>query len=91
MVLGEVVGKVWADRILTPLQGRRLVLIRVRPDGPDLVAVDPLNVGVGTTVLVVTDEAAAAVAGEPTVDAAVIALVADAGTAEAADTAPITA
>ncbi|MCZ7423379.1 MULTISPECIES: EutN/CcmL family microcompartment protein [unclassified Micromonospora] len=91
MVLGEVVGKVWADRILPSLQGRRLVLIRVRPDGPDLVAVDPLNVGVGTTVLVVTDEAAAAVAGEPTVDAAVVALVAESGADEAADTASITA
>ncbi|MFC0098902.1 EutN/CcmL family microcompartment protein [Micromonospora marina] len=77
MVLGEVVGKVWADRILPPLQGRRLVLVRVRPDGPDLVAVDPLNAGVGTTVLVVTDEAAAAVAGETTVDAAIVALIAD--------------
>ncbi|WFE39879.1 EutN/CcmL family microcompartment protein [Micromonospora sp. WMMD998] len=88
MVLGEVVGKVWADRILAPLQGRRLVLVRVRPDGPDLVAVDPLNVGVGTTVLVVTDEAAAAVAGETTVDAAVVALVAD---PDATDSAPTTA
>ncbi|WBB71346.1 hypothetical protein O7602_16420 [Micromonospora sp. WMMD1128] len=88
MVLGEVVGKVWADRILTPLQGRRLVLVRVRPDGPDLVAVDPLNVGVGTTVLVVTDEAAAAVAGETTVDAAVVALIAD---PDATDSAPTTA
>ncbi|NLU78529.1 hypothetical protein HCA58_09080 [Micromonospora sp. HNM0581] len=88
MVLGEVVGKVWADRILSPLQGRRLVLVRVRPDGPDLVAVDPLNVGVGTTVLVVTDEAAAAVAGESTVDAAVVALLADTGTP---DPAPFTA
>lgn len=80
MVIGEVVGKVWADRILPSLQGRRLVLVRTHPDGPELVAVDPLNVGVGSTVLVVTDEAAAAVTGEATVDAAVVALVADPGT-----------
>ncbi|MEU7932429.1 EutN/CcmL family microcompartment protein [Micromonospora echinofusca] len=79
MVLGDVVGKVWADRILPALQGKRLVLVRPHGDGPDLVAVDPLNVGVGTTVLVVTDEAAAAVTGQPTVDAAVVALVADLG------------
>jgi ethanolamine utilization protein EutN len=77
MVLGEVIGKVWADRILPSLQGRRLVLVRTRPDGPEFVAVDPLNVGIGSTVLVVTDEAAAAVTGEPTTDAAVVALVAD--------------
>ncbi|MFG1777768.1 EutN/CcmL family microcompartment protein [Micromonospora sp. NPDC049051] len=79
MVLGDVVGKVWADRILPGLQGKRLVRVRPHGDGPELVAVDPLNVGVGTTVLVVTDEAAAAVTGQPTVDAAVVALVADSG------------
>ncbi|WP_416900410.1 EutN/CcmL family microcompartment protein [Micromonospora echinospora] len=80
MLLGEVVAKVWADRILSPLQGRRLVLVRPRSTGaaqPDLVAVDPLNVGVGTTVLVATDEAAAALTGQDGVDAAVVALVAD--------------
>ncbi|WP_431727129.1 EutN/CcmL family microcompartment protein [Verrucosispora sp. TAA-831] len=90
MVLGEVVGKVWADRILPSLQGRRLVRVRVRPDGAELVAVDPLNVGVGTTVLVVTDEAAASVTGESTVDAAVVALVAESGTAGNPDPAPTT-
>lgn len=79
MILGEVVAKVWPDRILTPLQGRRLVLVRPRSaePAPDLVAVDPLNVGVGTTVLVVTDEAAAALTGVAGVDASVVALVAD--------------
>ncbi|MFI6819831.1 EutN/CcmL family microcompartment protein [Micromonospora sp. NPDC050187] len=80
MLLGEVVAKVWADRILPPLQGRRLVLVRPRSNDAaraDLVAVDPLNVGVGTTVLVATDEAAAALTGQDGVDAAVVALVAD--------------
>ncbi|MEU4397261.1 EutN/CcmL family microcompartment protein [Micromonospora orduensis] len=80
MLLGEVVAKVWPDKILPSLQGRRLVLVRPRGDGPDLVAIDPLNVGVGTVVLVATDEAAAAATGEPTADAAVVALVADSAT-----------
>ncbi|WP_320065505.1 EutN/CcmL family microcompartment protein [Micromonospora sp. RTGN7] len=80
MMLGEVIAKVWPDKILPSLQGRRLVLVRPRTDGPDLVAIDPLNVGVGTIVLVVTDEAAAAATGEPTADAAVVALVADSPT-----------
>ncbi|MEU5903120.1 EutN/CcmL family microcompartment protein [Micromonospora sp. NPDC000316] len=77
MMLGEVIAKVWPDKILPALQGRRLVLVRPRTDGPDLVAIDPLNVGVGTVVLVATDEAAAAATGEPTADAAIVALVAD--------------
>jgi ethanolamine utilization protein EutN len=76
MILATVVGKVWADRILEPLRGRRLVLVRAHPDGPELVAVDLLDVGVGTLVLVTTDEAAAAATGEPACDAAVIALMA---------------
>ncbi|MET8232783.1 EutN/CcmL family microcompartment protein [Micromonospora sp. NPDC005298] len=80
MLLGEVVAKVWPDKILPSLQGRRLVLVRPRGDGHDLVAIDPLNVGVGTVVLVATDEAAAAATGEPTADAAVVALVADSAT-----------
>ncbi|MEV7327381.1 EutN/CcmL family microcompartment protein [Micromonospora sp. NPDC093244] len=80
MLLGEVVAKVWPDKILPSLQGRRLVLVRPRGDGADLVAIDPLNVGVGTVVLVATDEAAAAATGVPTADAAVVALVADSAT-----------
>ncbi|WP_406070619.1 EutN/CcmL family microcompartment protein [Micromonospora sp. NBC_01638] len=80
MVVGEVVAKVWADKIIPSLQGRRLVLVRPRADGPELVAVDPLNVGIGSIVLVATDEAAAAATGEPTADAAVVALVADPAT-----------
>ncbi|MDG4771086.1 MULTISPECIES: EutN/CcmL family microcompartment protein [Micromonosporaceae] len=79
MILAEVLGKVWPDRIVATLQGRRLVLIREHPDGPQRVAVDLMNAGTGSTVLVATDEAAAAATGEATVDAAVVALVADQG------------
>ncbi|MBB6473312.1 EutN/CcmL family microcompartment protein [Sphaerisporangium rubeum] len=77
MIIADVVGKVWPDRVLESLRGRRLVLVRERPAGPDRVAVDLLNAGIGTTVLVATDEAAAAATGEPACDAAVVALVAD--------------
>ena len=77
MIIADVVGKVWPDRILESLRGRRLVLVRERPSGPDRVAVDLLNAGIGTTVLVATDEAAAAATGVPACDAAVVALVAD--------------
>ncbi|MEK6438980.1 PEP/pyruvate-binding domain-containing protein [Pseudonocardia sp. T1-2H] len=77
MVLGEVVGRVWADRQLPTLAGRRLVLVRSLDDGSLTVAVDLVEVGAGVTVLVSTDEAAAAASGESTIDAAVVALVAD--------------
>ncbi|WP_326553536.1 EutN/CcmL family microcompartment protein [Micromonospora sp. NBC_01813] len=77
MILAEVLGKVWPDRILTALRGHRLVLVREQPDGPQRVAVDLMNAGTGSTVLVATDEAAAAATGVPAVDAAVVALVAD--------------
>ncbi|MFV2018100.1 EutN/CcmL family microcompartment protein [Micromonospora sp. LOL_023] len=77
MILAEVLGKVWPDRILTALRGHRLVLVREQPDGPQRVAVDLMNAGTGSTVLVATDEAAAAATGVPSVDAAVVALVAD--------------
>lgn len=77
MLLAEVVGKVWADRITPPLRGRRLVLVRERPDGAERVAVDLLDVGIGSLVLITTDEAAAAATGEPTCDAAVVGLMAE--------------
>ncbi|MEU8802318.1 EutN/CcmL family microcompartment protein [Spirillospora sp. NPDC048819] len=87
MLLAEVVGKVWADRITPSLRGRRLVLVRERPDGPERVAVDLLDVGIGSLVLVTTDEAAAAATGEATCDAAVIGLMAEPSTESASETA----
>ena len=75
MILGEVLGRVWAERQHSGLDGRRLVLVRDLASDARHVAVDLLDAGTGTTVLVATDEAAAAVTDLPWVDAAVIALV----------------
>lgn len=75
MIIAEVVGRVWCDRQLPGLAARRLVTVRGLPAGALRVAVDTLNVGVGTTVLVTTDEAAAAACGESIADAAIVALV----------------
>ena len=63
MILGEVLGRVWAERQHTGLDGRRLVLVRDLASDARHVAVDLLDAGTGTTVLVATDEAAAAVTG----------------------------
>lgn len=75
MILGEVLGRVWSERQHAGLDGRRLVLVREHESGARHVAVDLLDAGTGTTVLLATDEAAAAATGVPSVDAAVVALV----------------
>ncbi len=74
MIVAEVVGRVWNDRQIAGLQGRRLLLIRDLAGDAQLVAVDLMEVAAGDTVLVVQDDAAQAAVGAP-VDAAVIALV----------------
>ncbi|PVZ12018.1 EutN/CcmL family microcompartment protein [Actinomycetospora cinnamomea] len=76
MILGEVVGRVWSEREVDGLGGARMVLVREPASGAQRVAVDLLDAGTGTTVLVATDEAAAAATGRGCVDAAVVALVA---------------
>jgi ethanolamine utilization protein EutN len=75
VILGKVIGRVWADRQLASLNGRRLVLVAGLDSDRREVAVDLVDAAPGVTVLVATDEAAAAAAGDPTVDAAVVALV----------------
>ena len=76
MVLGEVVGRVWADRQIPALSGRRMVLVRDTAGGALHVAVDLIGVAAGNCVLVTTDDAARAALDGAPVDAAVVALVA---------------
>ncbi|CAA9283562.1 MAG: hypothetical protein AVDCRST_MAG54-3823 [uncultured Actinomycetospora sp.] len=76
MILGEVVGRVWSEREVDGLGGLRMVIVREPGSEQRRVAVDLLDAGTGTTVLVATDEAAAAATGRSCVDAAVVALVA---------------
>jgi ethanolamine utilization protein EutN len=76
-MLGTVVRPVWSDRQLPSFDGRRLVLVEELDSDRRAVAVDLVDAGPGVVVLVATDEAAAAAAGDPTVDAAVVALVSD--------------
>ncbi|HEX2157267.1 MAG TPA: EutN/CcmL family microcompartment protein [Actinomycetes bacterium] len=78
MLLAEVLGRVWAERQLPDLDGRRMVLIRELSTSAAHVAVDLVDVAAGNTVLVVTDDAAQTATGGAAVDAAVIALVAGA-------------
>ena len=79
MILGQVIGRVWNERQVQGLDGRRLVAVRV-PGSAPVVAVDLIEVADGNVVLLATDEAAqAAVGGNSAgIDAAVVALVAGA-------------
>lgn len=76
MILGEVVGRIWADRQVSGLDGRRLVVVRRLPGDDLFVAVDLIDVRTGNTVLVSTDEAVQVELGAAPVDAAVVARVA---------------
>jgi ethanolamine utilization protein EutN len=78
MLLAEVLGRVWAERQVADLDGRRMVLVRELSTGATHVAVDLVDVAAGNTVLVVTDDAAQTAVGGAAVDAAVVALVAGA-------------
>lgn len=77
MILARVIGRTWQDRQLSGLTGRRMVMVRDVSSGEMTVAVDLLDAGTGGTVLVTTDEAAAAASGESSVDAAIVALVSE--------------
>jgi ethanolamine utilization protein EutN len=78
MLIAEVLGRVWAERQVADLDGRRMVLVRDLSTSAAHVAVDLVEVAAGNTVLVVTDDAAQAATGGAAVDAAVVALVAGA-------------
>jgi ethanolamine utilization protein EutN len=88
MLLAEVLGRVWAERQLPDLDGRRMVLVRELSTSAAHVAVDLIDVTAGNTVLVVTDDAAQTATGGAAIDAAVVALVAGADQLPDAPTAP---
>lgn len=74
MILADVVGRIWSDRQLSGLDGKRMVVVRDEA-GARLVAVDLIDVTTGDVVLIATDEAAVQVGGAP-IDAVVVARVA---------------
>ena len=58
MILGRVIGEVWATRRETRLEGRKLLVVRPHGvyepafDGQHLVAIDDVHAGVGDDVIV---------------------------------------
>jgi len=78
VIVGNVVDRVWVVRGHPSMVGKRLVVVAAEGSDQKVVAGDPYDAGVGTRVLVTTDEAAHAVMGDPAFDAAVVGLVNDA-------------
>lgn len=75
MLLGDVVARVWPERQLDGLAGKPLVLVREVASANLHVALDLIDAGVGTRVLLVTGEPAQKIAGEVPADAVVTAIV----------------
>lgn len=75
MKLCQVVGRVWPEQQLEGLNGKALVAVRDVHDDQVLVALDLVDAGVGSRVLVVTGEPARAISRHAPVDAVITAIV----------------
>jgi microcompartment protein CcmK/EutM len=84
MILARVVGSVWATQKNDRYEGSRILVVRqIEPDGiesgPEMLALDSVDAGVGDTVVVVREgwSASTAATGEAggAIDAAIIGVV----------------
>ncbi len=75
MLLGDVVARVWPERQLDGLAGKPLVLVREVAGAQLHVALDLIDAGVGTRVMLMTGEPAQRIAGDVPADAVVTAIV----------------
>ncbi len=77
MVVGTVIGKVWATKKTPALTGQALLLVAPQGmSGPPLVAADCVGAGEGERVLLSTGSAARLAAGkESPIDAAIIGII----------------
>ena len=82
MIIGKVIGNVWATRKEESLSGLKLMVVRrmdlaINEEGESFVAVDCVGAGIGERVLVVTGSSARKALGsaETPVDAAVIGII----------------
>lgn len=77
MILGTVIGKVWATKKAPALTGQALLLVAPQGmSGPPLVAADCVGAGEGESVLLATGSAARLAAGaDSPVDAAIVGII----------------
>lgn len=82
MIIGKVVGNVWATRKEETLNGLRFLVVKPidyysDKDFPTLVAVDCIGAGVGETVLIVKGSSARKISGslEAPIDASIIGII----------------
>ena len=76
MLMCDVIARLWPERAVEGLAGRPIVLVRETESAAVHAALDLIEAGVGSRVLVVTGEPAHRISGGLPVDAVVTAVVA---------------
>ncbi|MBQ3437528.1 MAG: EutN/CcmL family microcompartment protein [Fusobacterium sp.] len=76
MLIGEVIGNVWATKKYDGLEGQKFLIIKTE-DGRRMVAVDPVGAGIGEMVIIATGGAARTVYNikDKPIDAAIIGII----------------
>lgn len=76
MLLGTVIGNVWATKKLDSLTGQTFLLVAPEGhQGPPVICADQAGAGKGDRVIVVTGSSARVASGEAPVDCAVVGIV----------------
>jgi len=73
VLIGEVVGSVWATKKDDALNGYKLLVVKA--DNKSIVAIDKIGAGAGDTVLVCTGSSARLVAEDAPIDAAITGII----------------
>lgn len=73
MVIGKVIGSVWATKKDERLNGSKLLVVEMK--NKDIIAVDRIGAGVGDEVLVCFGSSARLASSDAPVDAAVVGII----------------
>lgn len=79
MIIGEVIGNIWATKKYEGLEGQKFLIVKTE-DGRRIVAVDSVGAGIGENVIVATGGAARNIYNmkDKAIDAAIIGIIDDA-------------
>lgn len=76
MIIGEVIGNVWATKKYDGLDGQKFLIVKT-DEGKKIVALDPVGAGIGEQVIVASGGAARTIFNmkEKPVDAVIIGII----------------
>lgn len=76
MIIGEVIGNVWATKKYDGLDGQKFLIVKT-DEGKKMVALDPVGAGIGEQVIVASGGAARTIFNmkEKPVDAVIIGII----------------